>query len=85
MVFSSVTFLIAFLPLVIAFYFLSKNAIYRNVVLLVFFLAFLCMGRAKMDFGNVANGWNQLFEWNLHYQSEKQEGENSMDAGRSVP
>lgn len=47
MVFSSVTFLIAFLPLVIAFYFLSKNAVYRNVVLLVFSLLFYAWGEPK--------------------------------------
>lgn len=35
MVFSSITFVYAFFPLVAAAYYLSKNRVYRNVVLLL--------------------------------------------------
>lgn len=40
MVFSSITFVYAFFPLVAAAYYLSKNRVYRNVVLLLASLLF---------------------------------------------
>ncbi|MDD2211485.1 MAG: MBOAT family protein [Clostridia bacterium] len=44
MVFSSLVFLYAFLPLNFIFYFLSKNQTYRNWVLIIFSLAFYAWG-----------------------------------------
>jgi len=47
MVFSSLTFLFAFLPLVLICYFIIPNLTYRNLVLLVFSLAFYAWGEPK--------------------------------------
>ena len=47
MVFSSFTFLIFFLPLVLISYFLCKNRVYRNTVLLIFSLFFYAWGEPK--------------------------------------
>lgn len=44
MVFSSLTFLYLFLPLNLLFYFLFKNKTYRNIVLIIFSLAFYSWG-----------------------------------------
>ena len=50
MVFSTLTFLYVFLPLVLILYFLSKNRTYRNVVLLIFSLLFYAWGEPKYIF-----------------------------------
>lgn len=50
MVFSSLTFLIFFFPLVILFYFIIKNEKYRNAVLLIFSLLFYAWGEPKWIF-----------------------------------
>ncbi len=50
MVFSSLTFLYGFLPLVMVFYFLWKNRTYRNMVLLVFSLCFYSWGEPRHIF-----------------------------------
>ncbi len=47
MVFSSMTFLCAFLPLCAGLYYLSKNRIYRNAILLLFSLGFYAWGEPK--------------------------------------
>lgn len=47
MVFSSLTFLFGFLPLVLICYFIIPNLTYRNLVLLVFSLAFYAWGEPK--------------------------------------
>ena len=47
MVFSTVTFLFLFLPLVLVSYFIVKNRIYRNIVLLVASLLFYGWGEPK--------------------------------------
>lgn len=47
MLFSSLTFLFGFLPLLIFFYFLSKNRKIRNIVLLIFSLLFYAWGEPK--------------------------------------
>ena len=47
MVFSSITFVYAFFPLVAAAYYLSKNRIYRNVVLLLASLLFYSWGEPR--------------------------------------
>lgn len=44
MLFSSLTFLFAFLPLVLICYFVIPNRMYRNVILLIFSLAFYAWG-----------------------------------------
>lgn len=44
MVFSSLTFLYLFLPLNLLFYFMFKNKTYRNIVLIIFSLAFYSWG-----------------------------------------
>lgn len=48
MVFSSLAFLYGFLPVVIILYFLCKNRVYRNVVLLAFSLLFYAWGEPKL-------------------------------------
>lgn len=48
MVFSSLTFLYFFLPPVIISYFLCKNRVYRNTVLLIFSLLFYSWGEPKL-------------------------------------
>ncbi len=48
MVFSSLSFLYGFLPAVILLYFLCKNRVYRNVVLLAFSLLFYAWGEPKL-------------------------------------
>ena len=50
MVFSSLTFLFVFLPLVIIFYFIIKKRKYRNIVLLLFSLLFYAWGEPKNIF-----------------------------------
>ncbi len=50
MVFSSMTFLCAFLPLCAGLYYLSKNRIYRNAILLLFSLGFYAWGEPKYLF-----------------------------------
>lgn len=47
MLFSSLTFLFIFFPAVICVYFLSKNRVYRNIVLLLFSLVFYSWGEPK--------------------------------------
>ena len=47
MVFSSITFMVFFLPLVLLFYFMLKNETYRNGVLIVFSLVFYAWGEPK--------------------------------------
>ena len=47
MVFSSLTFLYLFLPLAVVPYFLWKNRVYRNALLLVLSLAFYAWGEPK--------------------------------------
>ncbi len=47
MVFSSLTFLLFFLPLVIVFYYIFRNEKYRNGVLLLFSLVFYAWGEPK--------------------------------------
>lgn len=47
MVFSSLTFLYGFLPLVLLSYILSKNRAYRNAVLLIFSLLFYAWGEPR--------------------------------------
>ena len=48
MVFSALSFLFAFLPLVILLYYVSRNRIWRNGVLLVFSLLFYSWGEPKL-------------------------------------
>ena len=48
MVFSSLTFLYGFLPLVIISYFICKNRVYRNSVLLAFSILFYSWGEPKL-------------------------------------
>jgi len=48
MVFSSLSFLYVFLPLCIVLYFLSKNRIWRNCVLLAFSVVFYAWGEPKL-------------------------------------
>ena len=47
MVFSSLTFLYGFLPLVLLSYFLCRNRAYRNGVLLLFSLLFYAWGEPR--------------------------------------
>lgn len=47
MVFSTLTFLCIFLPLVIVLYFINKNRTYKNIILLVFSLLFYAWGEPK--------------------------------------
>lgn len=47
MVFSSLVFLYGFLPLVLVGYFICRNRVYRNVVLLLFSLVFYAWGEPK--------------------------------------
>ena len=47
MVFSSITFVYAFFPLVAVAYYLSKNRVYRNVVLLLASLLFYSWGEPR--------------------------------------
>ena len=47
MVFSSLVFLYGFLPPVLASYFVCRNRVYRNVVLLLFSLVFYAWGEPK--------------------------------------
>ena len=47
MVFSSTTFVFAFLPLVVLAYYLCKNRVYRNTVLLLFSLVFYSWGEPR--------------------------------------
>ena len=47
MVFSSTTFVYAFLPLVVLAYYLCKNRVYRNTVLLLFSLVFYSWGEPR--------------------------------------
>ena len=47
MVFSSLVFLYGFLPLVLVSYFICRNRVYRNVVLLLFSLVFYAWGEPK--------------------------------------
>ena len=47
MVFSSLTFLLLFFPIVIILYFIIKNEKYRNAVLLIFSLLFYAWGEPK--------------------------------------
>lgn len=47
MVFSSLSFLYAFLPVVLALYFVCKNRVYRNVILLIASLVFYAWGEPK--------------------------------------
>ncbi len=53
MVFSSMTFLYVFLPLVVISYFLCKNIVYRNSVLLIFSLVFYSWGEPRFIIGMV--------------------------------
>ena len=48
MVFSALSFLFAFLPLVFGLYYLSRNRVWRNGVLLVFSLLFYSWGEPKL-------------------------------------
>lgn len=50
MLFSSLTFLFVFLPLVLIVYFINKNRAYRNTVLLLFSLLFYSWGEPKYIF-----------------------------------
>ena len=47
MVFSTLTFLFCFLPLVVILYYIGKNRTWRNGVLLVFSLLFYAWGEPK--------------------------------------
>ncbi len=47
MVFSSLTFMVIFLPLLLLLYFISKNEIYRNIVLIIFSVIFYAWGEPK--------------------------------------
>lgn len=47
MVFSTLTFLFAFLPIVCILYFAIPNRTYKNIILLVFSLVFYCWGEPK--------------------------------------
>ncbi len=47
MVFSSPTFLFVFLPIILALYFVIKNKVYRNIILLIFSLLFYAWGEPK--------------------------------------
>ena len=48
MVFSSLTFIYAFLPIVLVLYFICRNRIYRNVVLLIVSLVFYAWCEPKL-------------------------------------
>lgn len=50
MVFSSLTFVLFFLPAIILLYFFDKNPKYRNIVLLIFSLIFYAWGEPKWIF-----------------------------------
>ena len=50
MVFSSLTFVLFFLPAIILLYFFDKNPKYRNLVLLIFSLIFYAWGEPKWIF-----------------------------------
>ena len=47
MLFSSLTFLFGFLPILLVFYFVIKNRKYRNIILLLFSLLFYAWGEPK--------------------------------------
>ena len=47
MLFSSLTFIFIFLPLVLALYFINKNIKYKNIILLIFSLIFYSWGEPK--------------------------------------
>lgn len=47
MLFSSLTFLFGFLPILLILYFIIKNRKYKNVVLLIFSLLFYAWGEPK--------------------------------------
>ena len=47
MLFSSLTFLFGFLPILLIFYFVTKNRKYRNIILLLFSLLFYAWGEPK--------------------------------------
>ncbi len=50
MVFSTLTFLFAFLPIVFILYFIIPNRIYKNIILLIFSLLFYSWGEPKYIF-----------------------------------
>ena len=50
MLFSSLTFLFIFLPLVCLLYFLVRKRMYKNIVLLIFSLIFYAWGEPKYIF-----------------------------------
>ena len=56
MVFSSVTFLCLFLPIFLAFYYLSRNITYRNFVLVAFSLIFYAWGEPVWVLALLASG-----------------------------
>ena len=47
MLFSSLTFLFGFLPILLILYFIIKNRKYKNVVLLIFSLLFYAWGEPR--------------------------------------
>ena len=50
MLFSSLTFLFIFLPLICLLYFLVKKRMYKNIILLIFSLVFYAWGEPKYIF-----------------------------------
>ena len=56
MVFSSVTFLCLFLPVFLVFYFINRNATYRNIILVAFSLLFYAWGEPVWVLALIASG-----------------------------
>ena len=50
MLFSSLTFLFGFLPILLILYFIIKNRKYKNIILLIFSLIFYAWGEPKYIF-----------------------------------
>jgi len=74
MLFSSLTFLYAFLPIVLVLYFITKNRMIRNIILLVFSLIFYAWGEPKyillMIFSIVFNYLSALLFEKLNKQKK---------------
>ena len=72
MAFSTLSFLFAFLPLVFGCYYLSRNRVWRNAVLLVFSLVFYSWGEPKfillMLAASLVAYWGG---WGIHWLDRK--------------
>ena len=52
MIFSSIIFLFAFLPIILFLYYVVKNRAYKNIILLIASLLYLYVGRTPIYCGD---------------------------------